>query len=188
MSSLQHLFPINLSADWQNQIPEGLNTYVRDWLLDESSLTARLKANATTFRLAVLGQQITYCSEREACIYIKAGERVLAREVVLFCDDKPQVFARSLLPLTSLTGEQKALAELGEQPLGQVIFSSPKLKRKALQIAEFSSDNQLKALNHQLGLPQQTSVWGRRSTFLIDDKPILVAEVFLPNSLAYKQG
>ncbi|GLX83837.1 putative chorismate pyruvate-lyase [Thalassotalea loyana] len=188
MSSLQHLFPINLSADWQNQVPEGVNTYVKDWLLDESSLTARLKANAREFRLEVLGQQITYCSEQEACIYVKAGERVLAREVVLFCDDVPQVFARSLLPLTSLTGEQKALAELGEQPLGQVIFNSPLLQRKALQVAEFSEASNMHSLNVALNIDSEQSYWGRRSTFLIDDKPILVAEVFLPGALAYQQG
>ena len=186
MSSLQHLFPINLNANWQNTVPEEVNTYAEDWLLDESSLTARLKASAKVFRLEVLGQQITYCDEHEACVYVKAGDRVLVREVILYCDEQPQVFARSLLPLTSLTGEQKALAELGEQPLGQVIFNSPTLKRKALQVAKFSTAGDLTRLNEALGLSQRMEFWGRRSTFLVNDKPFLVAEVFLPGSLAYQ--
>lgn len=189
MSDLQHLFPVNLSGQWQNEpLSLPMNTYVKDWLYDEGSLTARLKAHSQDFRVEVLGQQITYCSEQEACVYVKAGERVLAREVILYCDNVPQVFARSLLPLTSLTGEQKALAELGEQPLGEVIFNSPELRRVELQVSQFNEASTVAHLAHTLGLPKQQALWGRRSTFLVSDKPFLVAEVFLPQAMAYQQG
>ncbi|MFB0999733.1 MAG: chorismate lyase, partial [Colwellia sp.] len=38
----------------------------------------------------------------------------------------------------------------------------------------------------QLELPPRKELWGRRSTFMLHDKPLMVAEVFLPNAFAYQ--
>jgi len=35
-------------------------------------------------------------------------------------------------------------------------------------------------------LPSQTELWGRRSTFMLHGKPLMVAEIFLPNAFAYQ--
>lgn len=186
MSQLQNLFPVHLQSNWLAKAPDSLSANLVDWLFDPTSLTARLKSQYQKVEVVVLGQNIIACSEDEACQVIKAGEEVLAREVVLFCDDKPEVFARSLLPLTSLTGEQKALAELGNKPLGQVIFNNPSLERKLIQVAEFSIDSGVAKLAEQIGLQIQHSLWGRRSLFYLEGKPLAVAEVFLPNARAYQ--
>ena len=90
-------------------------------------------------KIDLLGQQIEACSVKEATQDLIAGEQVLVREVILYCDESPQVFARSLLPLSSLTGDEQHLANLGTQSLGQVLFSSPLLVRKKIQIATFDS-------------------------------------------------
>ncbi len=164
---------------------EPLHEGLRDWLFATGSLTARLKTHCTEFRVEVLGQEIISCSELEANDDIAAGEQVLVREVLLYCDNKPQVFARSLLPLKSLTGEEQNLAQLGEQPLGQVLFNHPDLIRKGIEVACFNQSSSLFTLIKQLGLPI-IPVWGRRSVFVLNNKPIMVAEVFLPESFAYE--
>ena len=190
MSTYSHLFPITLKTQWktianvtsQNFIHEG----VFDWLIDPSSLTARLKQHSNKFSIEVLGQQVQPCSQQEANEDIAEGEQVLVREVLLFCDEKPQVFARSLLPLSSLTGDEQKLAELGEQSLGQVLFNHVDLIRKGFEIANFDQESSLTPLLNALHLSQSTPLWGRRSVFIVKDKPIMVAEVFLPDSIAYR--
>jgi chorismate--pyruvate lyase len=188
MKHHSNLFPITLQTLWSSAVnsdDELLYEELRDWLFATGSLTARLKTHCSEFRVEVLGQEIISCSELEANDDIAAGEQVLVREVLLYCDNKPQVFARSLLPLKSLTGEEQNLAQLGEQPLGQVLFNHPDLIRKGIEVACFNQSSSLFTLIKQLGLPI-IPVWGRRSVFVLNNKPIMVAEVFLPESFAYE--
>lgn len=190
-------FPVTLPAKWQTPSEENLSQLsiiLQDWLLDEGSLTARLKTHCHDFRVQVVGEQQALCSEEEACELIKFGDSVIVREVILYCDNVPQVFARSLLPLSSLTGNEKSLAELGEQPLGQVLFNNPSLKRQRLEISSFSHDSNVGKLIGVLENSETTtcasigeSLWGRRSIFMLESKPLMVAEVFLPGAFAYQE-
>ena len=180
------LFPVRMPAKWCREKTSQLNLYLQDWLLDPSSLTARLKQHCQEFRVQVLGQSIEDCSLEESNDDVLAGEQVLVREVLLFCDDKPQVFARSLLPLRSLTGNEEQLAKLGEQSLGQVLFNSPSLERQAIEVAEFDQNSSVAQLAKDLALKVENNLWGRRSIFVLENKPLMVAEVFLPEAFAYQ--
>ncbi|MEI6894480.1 MAG: chorismate lyase [Colwellia sp.] len=191
-------FPVTLAGQWQlpndnnlSQLPKNM----KDWLLDEGSLTARLKSQCDNFKVQVIGEQQQPCSAAEACKLISIGEPVLVREVLLYCDNIPQVFARSLIPLKSLTGKETALAHLGEQPLGQVLFNNPSLQRQALEISSFNCDSSVGRLANSLFKRNVTEkslneinavLWGRRSIFMLEKKPLMVAEVFLPDALAYQ--
>ncbi|KGJ92562.1 chorismate--pyruvate lyase family protein [Colwellia psychrerythraea] len=195
-------FPITLSGQWLSPDEEAcssLPTLLRDWLLDEGSLTARLKNQSGHFMVKVIGEQKQPCSAAEACDFIKVGEPVLVREVLLYCDNVPQVFARSLLPLASLTGAEQVLANLGEQPLGQVLFNNSSLQRLRLELSSFAADSSVvklakalagkdansNALVNTAKIPKQ-ALWGRRSIFMLENKPLMVAEVFLPDAFAYQ--
>lgn len=180
------LFPVDLKAQWHHPSQFSLSHSLLDWLLDRNSLTARLKQHCDSFHISVLGQRIEQCDIKESNEDIKAGEEVLVREVLLYCDGVPQVFARSLLPLTSLTGEQQQLAHLGNQSLGQVLFNHTSLIRKSISLAAFDGQSSVASLVQQLALPLTESMWGRRSVFVLNNKPLMVAEVFLPGSFAYQ--
>lgn len=187
--TIEHaLFPVHMDAQWQSAEHVKLNTKLRDWLLDPSSLTARLKSHSESFRVEVLGQKIENCSAVEANNDIVCGEPVLVREVLLYCDEIAQVFARSLLPLNSLTGAQQQLAHLGTQSLGQVLFNHPDLQRKKIEVAGFNQHSSVAKFAAELALENsQQTLWGRRSVFILDNKPLMVAEVFLPGAMAYKK-
>lgn len=186
MTTEHSLFPVQMLANWQSPDLQTLSDHLRDWLLDPSSLTARLKAHCQDFRVEVLGQEIITCGAAEANDDIIAGEQVLVREVLLYCDDVPHVFARSLLPLSSLTGEQQKLAHLGTQSLGQVLFNHPDLLRKKIEVTAFNAQSSVANLVNYLAMPtHQQPLWGRRSVFVLDAKPLMVAEVFLPGAMAY---
>ncbi|TMM45740.1 chorismate--pyruvate lyase family protein [Colwellia ponticola] len=195
-------FPITLAGQWQSPSDECLSLLseqLQNWLLDEGSLTARLKNRCQSFQVKVIGEQQQRCSAAEAGHFIKVGEAVLVREVILYCDNIPQVFARSLLPLASLTGKEQVLAHLGEQPLGQVLFNNPSLQRLALELSTFTNDSNVAKLANTLTAQRthddclvkastidETVLWGRRSVFMLDNKPLMVAEVFLPDAFAYQ--
>lgn len=180
------LFPVTLPAKWLNGSQLNLSPELNAWLYNSGSLTARLKAHCHQFEVVVLGQTEQPCSAEEACADIKAGEPVIVREVLLLCDSKPQVFARSLIPLSTLTGDEARLANLGNMPLGQAIFNSPYLKRGEFSIAKFAQNSSVGQLATQLKLAPQHPLWGRRSLFFLHDKPLAVAEVFLPQAFAYQ--
>lgn len=189
--NLQSLFPVTLSSDWLDAKGINLPENLKGWLLDPNSLTARLKSHCQQFRVELLGQHIEPCQENEAVSLIPAGEQVLVREVLLFCDDKPHVFARSLLPLSSLTGDEQALANLGTQSLGQVLFNNPSLKRQAIEVALFDKNSAVAKMTAQLANSSisatgDDNLWGRRSIFVLEGKPLMVAEVFLPGTFAYQ--
>jgi len=191
-------FPVTLTGQWQSASDANLMLPpqpLKDWLLDEGSLTARLKAHCENFQVKVIGEQHQLCSAEEACNLIKVGEPILVREVILYCDNVPQVFARSLLPLTSLTGKEQALASLGEQPLGQVLFNNASLRRQRLEVSSFNDDSSVAILAKDLFNKSHTQysselfipmLWGRRSIFMLENKPLMVAEVFLPDAFAYQ--
>ena len=181
-------FPITLAGQWQTPNDERFSELpvpLKDWLLDEGSLTARLKSRCENFKVKVIGEQQQLCSAAEACNLIKVAEPILVREVILYCDGVPQVFARSLLPLASLTGKEQVLGNLGEQPLGQVLFNNPSLQRLQLELSSFSADSSVAILATKLTEIAKQELWGRRSIFMLDNKPLMVAEVFLPDAFAY---
>ncbi|WP_440875271.1 chorismate--pyruvate lyase family protein [Thalassotalea sp. PLHSN55] len=185
MSQQHPLFPVTMNTHWQHPQHCSVDASLLDWLLDPNSLTARLKTHCQQFKVQVLGQSIEPCSAEEANNDIDAGEQVLVREVLLYCDDIPQVFARSLMPLSSLTGEQQQLAHLGTQSLGQVLFNHPDLTRKCIEISSFDSSSSVADLSRYLDLNVEKPLWGRRSVFVLAQKPVMVAEIFLPNAFAY---
>ena len=104
----------------------------------------------------------------------------LIRDVELLCDNKPWVFARTLIPVSSLKGAAQRLTQLGEKPLGAVLFSDPKVIRGATQVAQLRPRQPLfeTACHHLADKPD--SLWGRRTLFYVEKRPLLVNEIFLP--------
>ncbi len=161
----------------------------RQWLSDSASLTLRIKQHCLKeqmggFSVKVLQQGMALPSNDEVQ-RLKLNHRhyALIREVLLYCGDRPVVFARTVIPIKTLTGSQRQLACLGNRPLGEFLFAQPALQRDAMEIAALNQGHQLYDIAvHSLkqSLPQ---VWARRSIFRLKDKPLLVAEVFLPDLL-----
>ncbi len=151
---------------------------LQDWLIDRGSLTARLIAKSEgDFKVEVVRQVIGIPSldERQA-LGMKRPALALIREVILCGRGQPWVFARSLLPLASLTGNLRHLRKQGTRPLGAFLFSQPHLARSTIAVARISRDHGYLPEN----LVGDQQLWGRRSVFYLQQKPLLVSEVFLP--------
>ncbi len=149
---------------------------LRSWLAESGSLTARLNSLAQHYdgelRVEVICEGWGLPSAEEALtLKLRRGEFAWIREVVLVGLNTPWVQARSVLPRRSLGGLNRRLTRLGNQSLGSLLFRDPALVRGPIRYAE-------------LKLPAQVStVWARRSRFLLRGQAILVAEAFLPELL-----
>jgi len=158
------------------------NSYVqapqkwRQWLCNRGSLTEHLiNASGGDFHVVVHRQQwlLPHRSEAKA-LGLKPRQIALIREVKLIGRGQTYVFARTVVPLSTLTGKQKQLSRLGTRALGSLLFSDPSLRRGKFQTSLLTAENKQKA-------------WARRSVFYLSNKPLLVCEMFLPilENIAY---
>ncbi len=151
------------------------------WLTDRGSLTARLKGFCPgRFSVVVLGEQWVRPDPSEArLLKVRHDQKVLLRQVHLMCGDQLCVYARSVIPLSTLKGRHRRLLFLGDRPLGEYLFKSPTLQRGRIEWGSLTPGSAL----YKTAMPDGGSgepVWGRRSLFRIDSKSLLVSEFFLP--------
>lgn len=160
---------------------------LRNWLLNTGSLTERLQANCHKFAVQLLGQQEGDISKEESqFLYGQFGdahEKTQVREVFLTGNSANWVFARSLLPCSFLDNEMDELTHLGTKPLGKIIFNDPRFVRQGFQLVECPV--KCKTLRN-LNIVSKHACWGRRSLFQFKSYRIMVAEIFLPDSPAYR--
>lgn len=155
---------------------------LRDWLGDSGSLTARLIAQSEgDFNVRVVRQVIGRPTPNERQVLgMKQPALALIREVILLGRGEPWVFARSILPLASLTGSLRHLRKQNNRPLGAFLFSQPQLQRSAIAVARIRRDHSYVPRDLAANQP----LWGRRSVFSLQQRQLLVSEVFLPAFIA----
>ncbi len=151
------------------------------WLFEPSSLTQRLRQLCgDDFQVRLLKQvwQKPFLGERGA-LQLSNHRYALAREVALCCGETPLIYARTIIPGQTLRGAQRRLSNLGTRPLGEVLFSTPKLARNGFELAAVSALTWSRNDIERLSFPTET-VWGRRTVYSISSHDLLVSEVFMP--------
>ncbi len=162
----------------RSSLPRGLS----GWLLDTASLTLRLQRLCPgKFQVQVLSQAWDAPGIDEARVLgMRPAGLAIIRQVHLLCDGQPWVYARTVIPATSLRGKLQRLAKLGTRPLGGVLFADPGMQRGPVELARICREESVyqAATGH---LPQAPAeIWGRRAVFRLSGRPLLVSEVFLP--------
>ena len=149
----------------------------RYWLSDDGSLTGRLiQSRRGPFRVQRLyqGWEEPLLSERQL-LGMASRQLALVREVTLLLADQPVVFARSVFPITSLTGSLTHLRRLQNKSLGAILFQHPGMHRWPFELAHMPGNSDYLPDS----LHQAEPAWGRRSRFEIQGKGLMVSEVFL---------
>lgn len=163
---------------WRRDI--DLPTWAR--LLDRGSLTQQVRAQSQqSFHVELLAQHIARPMPEEAqAIGMHRAAGAIMREVKLFADGRPLVFAHTVIPLRSVRGEYRHLLQLGNRPLGAALFSDPNIVRGPVELTCLHAGDLLwdRAV---AGVTPPDYLWGRRSAFYLAGRPILVSEFFLPN-------
>lgn len=157
------------------------------WLLDSGSLTERLiSACPGKFSVRLTGQERQRPLREEAdALGLGAGTRAVVRQVQLQCDAQPWVLARTVIPLTTLTGPRRRLMRLGNRSLGAFLFSDPTMSRDPMEVTHLIAGSFLHAAITVAMAKPPVELWGRRSVFRLNGRPLLVSEFFLPAIAAF---
>jgi len=140
------------------------------WLHDQRSLTAQLRQlSGGQLTVELLNQRVGLPnSSEQRQLQLAPRQWAMVREVILCGGGQPWVFARTVVPLQTLSGPLRHLRQLGSRPLGEALFAQPTLLRSSFEIAD------CRRFTTSAG-----AHWGRRSRFTVLGRPLLVAEVFL---------
>ncbi len=168
-----------LTPENQSSIPAKLH----HWLIDTGSLTAKLRKACDNFSVHLISQTQRTAKPHEVLLLeLSDNDQLIDREVQLYCNTTPVVYARSLIPLKAISDRFDDLDSMGEKPLGEKIFSDPQLSRSPIEWSLLTSKHALfqHAMENIATTDLPDSIFGRRSLFYGAAKPILISEFFLP--------
>ncbi|MGH8711894.1 MAG: chorismate--pyruvate lyase family protein [Burkholderiales bacterium] len=172
---------------WQPSPVNAQRSYHR-WLTDRGSLTRRLQARCPAFSVRAVRQRLDNpCQDEMPLIRSRRKERVVVREVYLYCHETPVVFAHSVLKRRNLRGAWRSISRQGVKSLGAALFANPLVKRTPLYFKKLTLHHELYPRACRLLKTLPNHLWARRSVFILRGRPIMVTEVFLPAILEFSQ-
>jgi len=154
------------------------------WLHDHGSLTQRIQRHCARFAVHGVRSGLARIAPDEAALLgVMPQHFAWSREVFLYADNRPVVFAHSACARQQLRGTWSAVHNLGSKPLGALLFAHPLVKRKPLHYKALRNTHPLyrRAIAALDNPPDR--LWARRSLFYLHGAPLLVTEVFLPEIL-----
>jgi len=163
----------------RHKIPEN----VQSWTYESGSLTQRLRdfyGDGVAVKVLLQRWQTPFLSERRL-LKLPEHQYSLTREVLLHANGKPLILARTIIPAATVKTAKSNLSKLGNRPLGEVIFSYPKLERIAMDVTLIDRSTWTQPAIEEAGINQP--IWGRRTVYAIAHKQMLVSEFFLPEVL-----
>ena len=104
---------------------------IKSWLLEKGPITERIKSNGD-FELELVKDKVDFVRDDEKSFLGNIGGRIKVREVFLRENNKPKVWARSCIPLKTIKDGLSSLGELGNKPLGDILFEKNIFKKKEM--------------------------------------------------------
>ncbi len=171
---------------WKKKHPglkQALPPDVHSWIYEKGSLTRRLrKVYGSSFAVEILFHRWKPAFLGECNLLgLPHQQYNLVREVLLHANGRPLILARTILPEHTIKVAKRNLSHLGTRPLGEVIFSYPKLERLDLNITNVQHSLWREELIEKVNIGQH--VWGRRTVYAIQKQKMLVSEFFMPGAL-----
>ncbi|WP_196140113.1 chorismate lyase [Aliikangiella sp. G2MR2-5] len=153
-------------------------------LSDRGSLTGRFQqVMGVKPRLTRLSQGREFVSKQEREILgIPEREMALVREIKMGKGENNWLFARTVVPNSTLRGSARRIIGLKNTPIGKILFGRQGASRTSLNV-ELTENLpvQIERLRIELHHP----LWQRQSIFEFASGPLLVTEVFLPDCPIY---
>ena len=158
----------NKLSSWISEIEslEVRNKEILSWLNEPGSITSRIKS-FSNFRLKLLRDGPGEVDITEDDLIVENYEENNTREVILYSDEMPLIYAKSIIPLATIRLGLGVLGNLKENPLGDILFSNPEIKKKYMLFAKFQSNEKI--------------FYGRKGIYTVKDYPFSVCEIFLIN-------
>ena len=127
----------HLELNWQHSptlsdLPEKLG----EWILHPGSFMDRLRhfgAKSPEVQLLHQSWQLPALNEK-SILDMAESEQALIREVLIYSPGKKWMYARTVFPRKTLTGDESALSQLENRSLGSVLFNDPTIQRSPFDV------------------------------------------------------
>lgn len=153
---------------------------MRQWIKNKNSLTDRINKIANLKIKLVTNNHKNknlLLSEKNFFPLYKA-ENIFLREVIIFADELPIMYARTVLPRKYLRGYWNDIKKLNTNSLSKVVYENPSIKRSNFSyLAPSINNNILKKIN-SLKIESKNLAIGRQSYFEYKRRNILLTEFF----------
>ena len=158
----------NILTSWISETNslEVRNKEILSWLNEAGSITSRIKS-FSNFKLKLLKDGPGEVDASEDDLIISNYRENNIREVLLYSDEKPLIYAKSIIPLETIRLGLGVLGNLKENPLGDILFSNPKIKKEYMLFSKFESNKKI--------------FYGRKGIYTVKGYPFSVCEIFLIN-------
>ena len=140
------------------------NDEVKSWLLEKGPITKRIKSQKE-FKLQLVHDEVSSVEKIERAFLDSYLDEIRVREVILFGNENPMVFARTLIPVLTIQKGFAGLGEIGNKPLGDILFEKNIFTKDKIVFASFNYKKEL--------------FWGRKTKYIVKGYPFSVMEVFL---------
>lgn len=159
--------------------------HVRAHLIDPGSTTAYFKQIAQSLQVTVCYQGITTKIDPDLKHYMHVDDNdaLFLRQVLICGDQQPFMFAHCLMTTSMYQQHQSWLDNLGDRPIGEVLFKRPELQRSTIDIAHLAEGSSYHQSINQIMSIAPSSLWIRRSKLFDATLCIGLTEVFLPRLL-----
>lgn len=180
-----------MSINWQDKSAlniAAIDRRLRASLLQTGSLSRYLQAQCHgAFRVEPEAETWQRPLPDEAArLSQSADETAFIRAAWLKSGAQRLVYARTVIPKTTLAQTGDRLTGLGARPLGEVLFAEG-ARRSPLRYARLPPGAARCRLLQDRGQAMTEAPWARQSLFHLQDAPLLITEVFLPELTACLQ-
>ena len=158
----------NKLTSWMSETKslEVQNKEILSWLNESGSITSRIKS-FSDFKLKLLRDSPGEVDAAIDDLIISNYKENNIREVLLYSDEEPLIYAKSIIPLETIRLGLGVLGNLKENPLGDILFSNPEIKKEYMLFSKFESNKK--------------SFYGRKGIYTVKGFPFSVCEIFLIN-------
>jgi chorismate--pyruvate lyase len=155
------------------------------WLQDPASFMQRLRRHQVAdARVRVIRQDWQFPDRSEqVCLALPSRQYGLVREVVIESPGGKWMFARTIFPRNTLTGREQLLARLKNRALGTMLFNHNYAQRGAFEFTLIKPGEEWHKKISGVAQLELPALWARRSVFSINNKTLLLSEVFFPDLL-----
>ena len=139
------------------------------WLLERGSLTLRLKKHCPELKVNILQEGLsTPLADEAKRLGMADNHQAWLRCVKIKCQDKGLIYARTVIPQFDQHNPWYQIQQLGDQPLGEILFTRTDLHRSEFEFCH---------ADHWPHL--QGDYLARCCIFEQNTAPLLLTEVFL---------
>ena len=172
---------LNVTENNLSSLQKAGKTALIQWLMHPGSFMQRLKDHQIMDASIQVLQEDWQLPEDEESMQLAIPPQTPAwiREVLIQSDKQIWMFARTVIPRETVDNEEE-LQHLKTRALGSVLFNNPNRQRSQFEYFSITTHSlwHKKIAHYLFEIPGE--LWARRSLFTLNNKSLLLMEVFFP--------